>query len=234
MNPFHPPSTDELSLDEAAKARLPYANRRVAGRLLASRLAFLAGEPGLIVLGLPRGGVPVAQEVARALRAPLDVLPVRKLGLPQQPEFAVGAVAPGGIWVRDSTPRHLMEAARWEQVARQERAELQRRERVYRQGRPPMTLRDRTVVLVDDGIATGATLEAAARSVLAGGPRRLVIAAPVASPESISRLAGLADEVVVGATPTPFGAVGTWYEDFAQTSDAEVLACLAAQGTLTR
>lgn len=206
---------------------LPLADRRSAGRLLARDLAYLTDEPGLLVLGLPRGGVPVAFEIARALHAPLDVLPVRKLGLPQQPEFAFGALAPGGVRVMDRRPRNLLEAARWEQVARAETMELRRRERVYRKGKPPIFLAGRTVVLVDDGIATGATLEAAARSVRARGPRRLIIAAPVASPEATTRLATLADELVLGATPVPFGAVGSWYRCFGDTSDAEVLDCLA-------
>ena len=212
---------------------LPLKDRREAGRLLARELAFLAGEPDLLVLGLPRGGVPVALEIARALNAPLDVLTVRKLGLPEQPEFAVGALAPGGVRVMDRTPRNLLEAARWEMVARNERAELARRERVYRGGRPPLALAGRTVILVDDGVATGATLEAAARAVRAGSPRRLVIAAPVASPEASTRLACLADELVMGATPRPFGAVGSWYQDFGQTSDEEVLACLAVRSAST-
>lgn len=208
---------------------LPLADRQEAGRLLAQDLAYLQDEPGLLVLGLPRGGVPVALEVARALRAPLDVVAVRKLGLPEHPEFAVGALAAGGVRVMDRSPRNLLEAARWDQVAKAERAELGRRERIYRGGRPPLALAGRTVILVDDGVATGATLEAAARAVRAGGPRRLVIAAPVASAEASTRLACLADELVLGATPTPFGAVGSWYQSFGDTSDDEVLACLAEQ-----
>lgn len=210
------------------RRHLPLADRHEAGRLLAPDLAGLRNEPGLLVLGLPRGGVPVAWEIAKALDAPLDVLPVRKIGHPAFPEFAVGALALGGVRVMDPSRIGAADAARCERVAQAESEELVRRERVYRAGRPPLDLEGRTVILVDDGIATGATLEAAARAVRAGGPRRLVIAAPVASPEAASRLVGLADQLVLGATPSPFGAVGNWYQNFSQTSDAEVLACLAA------
>ncbi len=207
---------------------LPLADRREAGRLLAQELEGLREEPGLLVLGLPRGGVPVAREIALALDAPLDVLPVRKIGHPQYPEFAIGALAPGGVRVMDAARGGATDPARCDHVVQAESEELARRERVYRAGRPPLALEGRTVILVDDGIATGSTLEAAARAVRAGRPRRLVIAAPVASAEAFTRLGGLADQVLVGATPAPFGSVGNWYQDFSQTTDDEVLACLAA------
>ncbi len=205
---------------------LPLADRHEAGRLLAKALEPLRDEPGLLVLGLPRGGVPVAREVATALGAPLDVLPVRKIGHPLHPEFAIGALAPGGVQVMDLARGRAADPVRWEQVVRRESEELARRERVYRAGRPPLEVQSRTVILVDDGSATGATLEAAARAVRAGGPLRLVIATPIASQEAASRLAPVADQLVLGATPTPFGAVGSWYQDFSQTSDEEVLECL--------
>ncbi len=206
---------------------LPLHDRREAGRLLARDLAAWCGEPGLLVLALPRGGVPVAHEIAQALNAPLDVLPVRKIGHLAHPEYAIGALAPGGIQVMDPEAARRTESPERAQIVARETDELARRERVYRAGRPPLDLQGRTVILVDDGIATGATLEAAARSVRAGRPRRLVIAAPVASAQATARLATLADELVIGATPSPFGAVGSWYRDFSQTSDDEVLACLA-------
>lgn len=207
---------------------LPMADRRAGGRLLAADLDFLRGEPDLLVLGLPRGGVPVAFEIARALAAPLDMVAVRKLGLPQHPEYAFGALAAGGVRVMHRAPRHAAEAEQWESVASREAGELARREHVYRQGRPPQPVEGRTVVLADDGAATGATLEAAARAVRAARPRRLVIAVPVASREASARLAAWADTLVVGATPAPFGAVGNWYLDFGATPDSEVLTCLNA------
>lgn len=206
---------------------LPLPGRPEAGHLLASDLAHLRHQPGLLVLALPRGGVPVAHAIARVLQAPLDVLPVRKLGLPHQPEFGVGALAPGDVRVMDREPRNADEAAAWDDVARQEAQELARREAVYRAGRSPRHLRGHTVILVDDGMATGACMEAAARSVRACQPERLVLAVPVASQSAAQRLAPWVDELVVGATPEPFVAVGRWYQDFRQTTDDQVLACLA-------
>ncbi len=205
---------------------LPLADRHEAGRLLAADLEGLQGEGDLLVLGLPRGGVPVAAEIARALDAPLDVLPVRKIGLPGHAEYAIGAVAPGGVRVMDHRPRSPDEARRWDEVAQEELDEMARREQVYRPGRPPLSVAGRTVILVDDGAATGATLEAAARAIRAHRPRRLVIAVPVASVGAAQRLAPWADTLIVGATPAPFGAVGAWYRDFEQTPDEEVMACL--------
>lgn len=206
---------------------LPLPGRPEAGHLLAADLDFLRGTPGLLVLGLPRGGVPVAHAVARALHAPLDVMPVRKIGLPHHPEYAIGALAPGDVRVMDREPRNDDEAAAWEEVIHQEAQELARREQVYRAGRAPRHLLGRTVVLVDDGIATGATMEAAARAARTGHPKRLVIAAPVASEAAARRLAPWADDLVLGARPEPFVAVGRWYQEFRDTSDEQVLACLA-------
>lgn len=212
----------------SAHPALPLADRQEAGRLLAGELAFLRGAPDLIVLGLPRGGLPVALEIARALQAPLDVFVVRKLGLPGQPEYAAGAIAGGGVHVLDIPPEGPQQAARWDQVLRREREELARREQTYRGRRPPLALAHRTVVLVDDGAATGATLEAAARAVRQQHPHQLVIAVPVASSEAARRLVPWADRLVAHALPEPFYAVSAWYRDFPQCSDDEVLAALAA------
>ena len=201
-----------------------YADRAAAGRALAAALESHRGEDGTIVLGLPRGGVPVAFEIASRLELPLDVLVVRKLGLPSQPELAMGAIASGGALVRnEEVVRYLggREAA-FEAVHAQEQRELERRERDYRGDRPPLDLRERTGILVDDGLATGATMEAAVRALQALGARRVVVAVPGASPEARERIAAVADEVVCLATPMLFSAVGQWYADFGQTEDAEV------------
>lgn len=207
---------------------LPLADRQEAGRRLAQQLVFLRGAPGLLVLGLPRGGVPVALEIARALDAPLDVFVVRKLGLPDQPEYAAGAIASGGVHVLDIPPSGALQSARWDRVLQREREELLRREQAYRGQRPPLALAHRSVVLVDDGAATGATLEAAARAVRQQHPHQLVIAVPVASSEAARRLVPWADRLVFDALPEPFRAVSQWYRDFPQCSDEEVLAALAA------
>jgi len=206
-----------------------YADRADAGRALANSLAHLRAAPGAIVLGLPRGGVPVAYEVARALGLPLDVLVVRKLGLPQQPELAMGAIASGGaLVVNDDVLRHLGgRSEAFESVRASEQAELVRREREYRGDRPPLGMSGRTAILVDDGLATGATMEAAVRALKSLGARRVVVAVPVASQEALERIEALADEVVCLATPPYFSAVGQWYADFGQTGDAEVRDLLA-------
>jgi putative phosphoribosyl transferase len=206
-----------------------YADRADAGRALAAALVSHRGAAGTIVLGLPRGGVPVAYEIATRLELPLDVLVVRKLGLPWQPELAMGAIASGGALVRnEEVMRHLGDRAdAFEAVRAKEQAELERRERDYRGDRPPLELRDRSGILVDDGLATGATMEAAVRALQASGARRVVVAVPVASPEARERIAALADEVVCLATPMFFSAVGQWYRDFGQTSDDEVRDLLA-------
>jgi putative phosphoribosyl transferase len=182
------------------------------------------------VLALPRGGVPVAAEVAQALSAPLDVLNVRKLGMPWQPEFAAGAVAPGDVLVLNPAAR--AETASLETllqpVIESERRELARRERVYRRGRPSLELRGKCAILVDDGIATGATMEAAAMAARAMGAAEVVIAVPVAPPETVRRLAAGADRVVCPQQPAGFMAVGQFYAEFPQLSDAEVLDQLEA------
>lgn len=206
-----------------------FADRVTAGRQLAERLRDLAGRPGLLVLGLPRGGVPVAFEVAAALGAPLDVLVVRKLGVPGQEELAMGAVAGGGLRVLNEDvvsmlgiPEETIDV-----VARMEAQELARRESLYRGNRPFPELRGATVILVDDGVATGATMLAAARAIQARGPAALIVAAPVMAREAHQHLAAVATRCIALALPEPFVGVGAWYADFAQTTDAEVLALLA-------
>jgi predicted phosphoribosyltransferase len=205
-----------------------FADRRQAGQALARRLATMAHED-VVVLGLPRGGVPVAFEVARTLRAPLDVMVVRKLGFPGQPEFAMGAIASGGVRVmNDEIPREYMPAPmEVEAVARAEQLELERRERAYRGHHDLTPLAGRVVLLVDDGLATGTTMRAAVRAVRKLSPSRVVVAVPVASRQARDAVAAIADEVVCLQTPEPFSAVGLWYESFPQTSDEEVAGLLA-------
>jgi predicted phosphoribosyltransferase len=201
-----------------------FADRRDAGRRLALALEEYAGRSDVVVLALPRGGVPVAFEVAQALSVPLDVFLVRKLGVPGHDELAMGAIAAGGIEVlsedliRDlGIPRALVQ-----QVVARERLELGRRYRAYRERRRAPEVADRTVLLVDDGLATGSTMQAAALALRQASPARIVIAVPVGAAETCARLGGVADGVVCLWTPEPFNAVGLWYEDFGQTSDEEV------------
>jgi putative phosphoribosyl transferase len=203
-----------------------YDDRAHAGRELARALAAARARwtGPLRVLGLPRGGVPVALEVARALDAPLDVLVVRKIGAPGNREFAIGAIAQGGVVVRDPEagsaawfPPEAFDA----QLVR-ERAELQRRERAFREGRPPLDLQGTAAVLVDDGLATGATMLAAVRAARQAGATRVVVAVPVASREAQQRVAAEADEVIALQVPPCFMAVGEWYQDFRQVEDDEV------------
>ena len=209
-------------------------DRRTAGRLLADRLKAYADRPDVVVLALPRGGVPVGYEVAKALRAPLDVFLVRKLGVPGHEEFAMGAVASGGVRVlNDRVVQELgIPPAVLDAVTAKEEQELARRERAYRGDRPPPDLRDRTVVLVDDGLATGSTMKAALTALRNSRPKRVVVAVPVAAADACAALRSMADEVVCAITPDPFHAVGIWYQDFGQTGDDEVRALLseAAQG----
>jgi putative phosphoribosyl transferase len=206
-----------------------FADRREAGRQLAARLRDYAGS-NTIVLALPRGGVPVAYEVARALGAPLDVFIVRKLGVPGHEEFALGAIASGEVVVLNPELANQLGLSRQDiqTIIEAERRELDRRERAYREGAPPLDVRGRTVILVDDGLATGATMLAAIAALRKLGPARIVVAVPVAAPETCEAMAGAADEVVCAVTPQPFHAVGLWYDNFAQTTDDEVRALLHA------
>jgi putative phosphoribosyl transferase len=207
-----------------------FEDRRDAGRQLAAQLTEYAGQPGVIVLGLPRGGVPVAAEVATRLGAPLDVMLVRKLGVPQHPELAMGAVAPGGVRVlSDDLIDDLgISSEAVERVTALERLELDRRDRAFRGNRQPPAVQGRTVILVDDGLATGATMEAAVLALRAAAPAKIVVAVPVGAPDTCQRLARLADLVVCVSMPVPFNAVGQWYRDFSQTTDAEVRRLLTA------
>ncbi|MDI1273743.1 phosphoribosyltransferase [Polaromonas sp.] len=202
--------------------RLPYEDRREAGRVLAGALTHYRGRPRLLVLALPRGGVPVAYEVARALKAPLDVLVVRKLGFPGHEEYAMGAIASGGVRVMNPLPGMTVSAEQVAAVVARELPELQRREQLYRGQRPAPDLRGRTVIVVDDGLATGATMHAALLAIRQQEPAHLVMAVPVGAADSCQALQGVADEVVCVAMPEPFRAVGLWYRQFPQTSDDEV------------
>jgi putative phosphoribosyl transferase len=201
---------------------LPYRDRRQAGRVLAERLEHYRGEPDLLVLALPRGGVAVAFEVAHALQAPLDVFIVRKLGFPGHEEYAMGAIASGGVRVMNPVRGITVSPQRVAEVVAREQAELVRRERLYRGDRPPVDVRGRTVIIVDDGLATGSTMRAAVQAIRQQQPARLVVAVPVGARETCRSLAAEADEVVCAATPEPFQAVGLWYRDFPQASDDEV------------
>jgi erythromycin esterase-like protein/predicted phosphoribosyltransferase len=209
---------------ETATNTRRFRDRTHAGQLLAERLRDYAGRDDVVVLGLPRGGVPVAYEIARALDAPLDVFLVRKLGMPGQEEYALGAIATGGIRVLNTAVIDSLNLpAGWiEAIDAKERRELQRREHAYRGDRPPPDVAGRTVILVDDGLATGSTMLAALHAVRADDPARVVVAVPVADPDVCDGLRDVADEVVCLLTPQPFRAVGLWYEDFSQTSDEEV------------
>lgn len=201
-----------------------FQDRVHAGKILAERVARSIQSPECLVLALPRGGVPVGFEVARALRAELDIFLVRKLGLPGQEELAVGAIASGGVRVLNQTlvdelrlSRNLIDHI----IAREER-ELKRREELYRQGRPALPVRDRTIVLVDDGLATGASMKAATQALRLEAPKRIIVAVPVAAVETCDEFRMNADEIICAYTPSPFMAVGIWYEDFSQTTDKEV------------
>lgn len=212
-----------------------FPNRAEAGRLLAEKLENYAGRSDVVVLGLPRGGVPVAYEVAQRLGAPLDVFVVRKLGVPGFEELAAGAIASGGVRVlNEDVVRALPNADQLiESVTEKETVELERREQTYRDGRPAPELRDRVVILVDDGLATGATMRAAVAALRQRGVAKIVVAAPVGAPETCRELEQEADETICAIAPEFFQAVGQYYEDFSQTSDEEVRELLsrAAQRT---
>jgi predicted phosphoribosyltransferase len=209
---------------------LRYRDRTEAGKLLGQELA--RRTPSIedaVVLALPRGGVPIGDEVARALGAPLDVFIVRKLGVPGHEELAMGAIASGGVRVmNDDVLRYLPRLTQRDidGVADREQRELERREVEYRGSRPPLSVKGRTVIVVDDGLATGSTMRAAVRALRRMDPRAIIVAVPVAAPSTCDDLRAEVDDIVCLRTPEPFQAVGLWYEDFAQTSDAEVRALL--------
>jgi predicted phosphoribosyltransferase len=209
-----------------------FLNREDAGRQLAAHLTRYAGRSDLIVLGLPRGGVPVAAEVAQRLHVPLDVFLVRKLGVPGHPELGMGAIAEGGVEVlSDDLIRDLGIPQRVvQQVAVRERMELDRRDALYRRGRTLPPVRGHIVILVDDGLATGSTMQAAVTALRRLEPARVVVAAPVGARDTCARLKLFADEVVCVEMPEPFHAVGLWYEQFAQTTDEEVKRSLTGPG----
>jgi predicted phosphoribosyltransferase len=208
--------------ERAGPAR--FRDRSEAGRVLARALAHHAGRDDVIVLALPRGGVPVAYEVATALGAPLDVFVVRKLGVPGYPELAMGAIASGGVLVLEERIVGALGITRddIQRVAATELRELERREAAYRGDREPLDLTGKTVILIDDGLATGSTMRAAALAVRQRNPARIVVAVPVAAEETCDQFRDVVDEVVCVLTPRPFQAVGLWYEDFSQTTDEEV------------
>ena len=215
--------------------QLPFRDRVAAGRALAAQLGSSHRWRRPLVLGLPRGGVPVAAEVAAALDADLDVMIVRKVGLPWQPEVAMGAIASGGICIRNGPVMRATGVSEDDflEAAHRERQELKRRELLYRGDRPLPSMAGRTVILVDDGLATGSTMRAAIAAVRNFHPAELVVAVPVGAADTVDELRGLAEEVICLATPEPFGAVGAFYDDFSQTRDEEVEAILKAAGTRT-
>jgi len=218
---------------DAVPARVGiFRNRTDAGRQLARRLTRYAGRSDVLVLALPRGGLPVAAEVAAVLQAPLDVFLVRKLGVPSHPELAMGAIAEGGVRVlSQSLIRDLaIPPALVDQVAVRERLELDRRNRTFRGSRQAPAIAGRTVILIDDGLATGSTMEAAIRALRERQPARIVVAVPVGARDTCVRLGELADELIAVEMPASFHAVGMWYDDFAQTTDDEVIAILKAAG----
>lgn len=209
---------------------MKFNDRREAGAALASSLTHYAHRSDVVVLALPRGGVPVGYEVAAALGAPLDIFLVRKLGLPGHPEYAMGAIATGGVRVlnEEAIGWYRVPDAVIEQVVAEQQRELQRREAAYRDGRPAVPIANRIVIVVDDGLATGASMRAAVTAIRQLGPARIVVAVPVGAPSTCAEMRSVADEVVCARTPEPFNAVGLWYGDFSQTTDEEVRSLLRA------
>jgi predicted phosphoribosyltransferase len=202
-----------------------FKDRTEAGRFLAQKLGEYTNKPNVVVLALPRGGVPVAYQVAQTLKAPLDIFVVRKLGVPGYDELAMGAIASGGIQVLNSRVVDYLDISDQtiETVASREQRELERRERLYRGARPPVDVRGRTVIIIDDGMATGSTMRAAVRALRQQKPEKIIVAVPVGARETCDSFAKEVDTMCVCAiTPEPFDGVGLWYRDFAQTSDEEV------------
>jgi len=210
-----------------------FRNRVEAGRRLAAELTNYADRPDVLVLALPRGGVPVGYEVARALHAPLDVFLVRKLGVPGRPELAMGAIASGGTRVLNEELLGMLSVPprRIAEVAQREQRELDRRERLYRGSRPPPEIREKTVILVDDGLATGSTMRAAVLALRQLQPARIVVAVPVGAKQTCAEFESEADETICATTPEPFHAVGLYYLDFSETTDDEVRELLALGGS---
>ena len=202
--------------------QLLFRDRQQAGQILAEQLESYRSTPGLLVLALPRGGVAVGFEVARALQVPLDVFIVRKLGFPGNEEYAMGAIASGGVRVMNPVIRNLVTRKEIKQIVESEKIELARRERFYRNNRPPASISGRTVIVVDDGLATGSTMRAALVAIRQQHPLRLIAALPVGESQSCAALTAYADEVVCVASPEPFRGVGCWYGEFPQASDDEV------------
>jgi len=209
-----------------------FPDRAAAGVALGRELQRRLLTPHLLVLGLPRGGVPVAYEVAQLLKAPLDVMLVRKIGMPGQPELAIGAIASGNICVHEPRFEKLIPTETFDRLAEEQHRELERRERVYRANRPPLQMEGKTVILVDDGLATGSTMLAAARAAQKAHADAIIVAAPVASREAADLVRAEADSVVILQTPEVLFAIGEWYEDFEQLEDDEVTRLLA-HGNLT-
>ncbi|MUG93623.1 phosphoribosyltransferase [Scytonema sp. UIC 10036] len=206
-----------------------FRNRTEAGKILATKLTDYANRPDVLVLGLPRGGVPVAFEVAKALNAPLDVCLVRKLGVPGHKELAIGAIATSGVRVINENVVHLLRIPKQtiDRVVAMEMQELERRNRVYRGNRPLIEVKNHTIILVDDGIATGSTIRAAIATLKQQLPKELIVAVPVAPPSTCDELEAEVDKVVCVVMPEALHAIGIWYEDFEQTSDAKVCEILA-------
>lgn len=213
-----------------------FEDRRDAGHRLAEKLQALELKGDIIVLALPRGGVPVGYEIARALDAPLDIFVTRKIGAPGNPEFAIGAIASDGTVVLDDNVVEdlYISDSYIESETERQLTEVQRRLSVYRGDEPPPRIEGRTVVLVDDGVATGATVRASLRALRQRGPARLVLAVPVGPPQTIAELRELADDIVVVDTPQPFWAIGRFYRSFSQTTDDQVIQLLEAAGTRDR
>jgi len=211
-------------LQNPSGEKIMFRNRSEAGRKLAEKLSLYKGQGDVVVLALPRGGVPVGYEIATYLGVPMDVLIARKLGAPGQPELGIGAIAPGGIRVLDDRLIRLLGVSKEyiEKVSQEEAQELQRRTQEYRDGRPDIPLEGKTVIIVDDGLATGVTARAAVESVRRRNPKKIILAIPVCASQAIPFMRSLVDELVCLLTPSELGAVGLWYSDFRQISDEEV------------
>jgi len=206
-----------------------FQNRTEAGQILASKLTKYLNQVNTLILALPRGGVPVGYEIGKELGLPVDIFVVRKLGVPGHEELAMGAIASGGVRHinRDVVDQLRIDSETIEAASRREQKEIERREELYRGQRPPVDVRDKTVILVDDGLATGSTMRAAIAALRQHRPARIVVAVPAAAPQTCSEIAAEVDEIICAATPEPFYAVGQWYREFAQTTDEEVRELLA-------